>query len=79
MNVYSQATDDLFRIYAQIWRKHNGCLWPDTIGEAGKMLSFNALFVWVQFVVVFWVGSLTGKKTPETVPEGVPVPAQQQQ
>jgi len=30
-------------------------------------------------VVVFWVGSLTGKKKEKEVPEGVPVPAQQQQ
>jgi hypothetical protein len=43
------------------------------------MLTFNALFVWVQFVVVFWVGSLTAKKAPAQAPEGVPVPAQQQQ
>ena len=50
-----------------------------TIGEAGKMLTFNALFVCVQFVVVFWVGSLTGKPTEVKVPAGVPVPAQQQQ
>jgi hypothetical protein len=35
--------------------------------------------VWTQFVVVFWVGSLTGKKGESTAPEGVPVPAQQQQ
>jgi len=50
-----------------------------TIGEAGKMLTFNTLFVWTQFVVVFWVGSLTGKKVVTQAPEGVPVPAQQQQ
>jgi hypothetical protein len=50
-----------------------------TIGEAGKMLTFNTLFVWTQFVVVFWVGSLTGKKVVTKAPEGVPVPAQQQQ
>jgi len=28
---------------------------------------------------VFWVGSLTGKKVVTQAPEGVPVPAQQQQ
>ena len=51
-----------------------------TIGEAGKMLTFNTLFVWTQFVVVFWVGSLTGKKAqPAKAPAAVPVPAQQQQ
>ena len=50
-----------------------------TIGEAGKMLTFNTLFVWVQFVVVFWVASLSVKaaKAPDAVP--VPAPAQQQQ
>jgi hypothetical protein len=31
----------------------------------------------VQFVVVFWVGSLSGKKEQVKAPEGVPVPAQQ--
>jgi hypothetical protein len=50
-----------------------------TIGEAGKMLTFNTLFVWVQFVTVFWVASLTGKKGAEEAPDAVPVPAQQQQ
>jgi len=28
-------------------------------------------------VVVFWVGSLSGKKAEAKAPEGVPVPAQQ--
>jgi len=42
------------------------------------MLTFNTLFVWTQFVVVFWVGSLTGK-SPAKAPAAVPVPAQQQQ
>jgi len=51
-----------------------------TIGEAGKMLTFNTLFVWVQFVVVFWVASLSVKATAAAkAPDAVPVPAQQQQ
>jgi hypothetical protein len=50
-----------------------------TIGEAGKMLTFNTLFVWVQFVVVFWVASLSVKAAADKAPEAVPVPAQQQQ
>jgi hypothetical protein len=48
-----------------------------TIGEAGKMLTFNTLFVWVQFVIVFWVASLSAKATEAKAPDAVPVPAQQ--
>jgi hypothetical protein len=44
------------------------------------MLTFNTLFVWTQFVVVFWVGSLTGKSPAKAAaPGAIPVPAQQQQ
>jgi len=76
---YIRSAVRLFWHVTEVVRDNSVDAYTLTIGEAGKMLTFNALFVWVQFVVVFWVGSLTGKKKPAQVPEGVPVPAQQQQ
>jgi cytochrome bd ubiquinol oxidase subunit I len=76
---YIRSAVRLFWHVTEVVRDNSPDAYTLTIGEAGKMLTFNALFVWVQFVIVFWVGSLTGKKTPAKVPEGVPVPAQQQQ
>lgn len=78
---YIRSAVRLFWHVTEVVRDNSVDAYTLTIGEAGKMLTFNALFVWVQFVVVFWVGSLTGKaKAPEAVvPQGVPVPAQQQQ
>ena len=76
---YIRSAVRLFWHVTEVVRDNSVDAYTLTIGEAGKMLTFNALFVWLQFVIVFWVGSLTGKKTPAKVPEGVPVPAQQQQ
>ncbi len=76
---YIRSAVRLFWHVTEVVRDNSVDAYTLTIGEAGKMLTFNALFVWVQFVVVFWVGSLTGKPAVEKVPEGVPVPAQQQQ
>jgi len=76
---YIRSAVRLFWHVTEVVRDNSVDAYTLTIGEAGKMLTFNALFVWVQFVVVFWVGSLSGKKEPARVPEGVPVPAQQQQ
>ncbi len=76
---YIRSAVRLFWHVTEVVRDNSVDAYTLTIGEAGKMLTFNALFVWVQFVVVFWVGSLTGKKAEVKVPEGVPVPAQQQQ
>ncbi len=76
---YIRSSVRLFWHVTEVVRDNSVDAYTLTIGEAGKMLTFNALFVWVQFVVVFWVGSLTGKAAPKQVPAGVPVPAQQQQ
>jgi cytochrome bd ubiquinol oxidase subunit I len=76
---YIRSAVRLFWHVTEVVRDNSVDAYTLTIGEAGKMLTFNALFVWVQFVIVFWVGSLTGKKAADKVPEGVPVPAQQQQ
>ena len=76
---YIRSSVRLFWHVTEVVRDNSADAYTLTIGEAGKMLTFNALFVWVQFVVVFWVGSLTAKKSPAQAPEGVPVPAQQQQ
>ena len=76
---YIRSSVRLFWHVTEVVRDNSPDAYTLTIGEAGKMLTFNALFVWVQFVVVFWVGSLTAKKSPAQAPEGVPVPAQQQQ
>jgi hypothetical protein len=76
---YIRSSVRLFWHVTEVVRDNSVDAYTLTIGEAGKMLTFNALFVWVQFVVVFWVGSLTAKKAPAQAPEGVPVPAQQQQ
>ncbi len=76
---YIRSSVRLFWHVTEVVRDNSVDAYTLTIGEAGKMITFNALFVWVQFVVVFWVGSLTGKKEAAKVPEGVPVPAQQQQ
>lgn len=78
---YIRSSVRLFWHVTEVVRDNSADAYTLTIGEAGKMLTFNTLFVWVQFVVVFWVGSLTGKKAEvdEKVPAGVPVPAQQQQ
>ncbi len=76
---YIRSAVRLFWHVTEVVRDNSPDAYTLTIGEAGKMLTFNALFVWVQFVIVFWVGSLTGKKAAAKVPEGVPVPAQQQQ
>jgi len=35
------------------------------------MVSFSVLFVWVQFLVVFWMASLTVKLKPAEAPEGL--------
>lgn len=77
---YIRSAVRLFWHVTEVMRDNSVDAYTLTIGEAGKMLTFNTLFVWVQFVVVFWVASLTGKKE-ETLPEpqAVPVPAQQQQ
>ena len=75
---YIRSSVRLFWHVTEVVRDNSADAYTLTIGEAGKMLTFNALFVWVQFVVVFWVGSLTAKKSPAQAPEGVPVPAQQQ-
>ena len=76
---YIRSAVRLFWHVTEVVRDNSPDAYTLTIGEAGKMLTFNALFVWTQFVVVFWVGSLTAKKSPAKAPEGVPVPAQQQQ
>jgi hypothetical protein len=76
---YIRSAVRLFWHVTEVVRDNSVDAYTLTIGEAGKMLTFNTLFVWTQFVVVFWVGSLTGKKGESTAPEGVPVPAQQQQ
>jgi len=76
---YIRSAVRLFWHVTEVVRDNSVDAYTLTIGEAGKMLTFNALFVWVQFVIVFWVGSLTAKKAPAKAPEGVPVPAQQQQ
>ena len=76
---YIRSSVLLFWHVTEVVRDNSVDAYTLTIGEAGKMLTFNALFVWGQFVVVFWVGSLTGKPTEVKVPAGVPVPAQQQQ
>jgi hypothetical protein len=75
---YIRSAVRLFWHVTEVVRDNSPDAYTLTIGEAGKMLTFNALFVWTQFVVVFWVGSLTAKKSPAKAPEGVPVPAQQQ-
>ena len=70
----------LFWHVTEVVRDNSVDAYTLTIGEAGKMLTFNTLFVWTQFVVVFWVGSLTGKSpAAKAAPGAVPVPAQQQQ
>jgi len=77
---YIRSAVRLFWHVTEVVRDNSVDAYTLTIGEAGKMLTFNTLFVWTQFVVVFWVGSLTGKKAvAQKAPEGVPVPAQQQQ
>jgi len=76
---YIRSAVRLFWHVTEVVRDNSVDAYTLTIGEAGKMLSFNTLFVWTQFVVVFWVGSLTGKKVAEKAPDAVPVPAQQQQ
>ncbi|MGP0629325.1 cytochrome ubiquinol oxidase subunit I [Nitrospina sp. 32_T5] len=76
---YIRSAVRLFWHVTEVLRDNSVDAYTLTIGEAGKILTFNALFVWVQFVVVFWVGGLAGKKKAAEVPEGVPVPAQQQQ
>ncbi len=77
---YIRSAVRLFWHVTEVVRDNSPDAYTLTIGEAGKMLTFNTLFVWVQFIVVFWVGSLTGKKKVAEArsPEGVPVPAQQQ-
>ncbi len=78
---YIRSAVRLFWHVTEVVRDNSPDAYTLTIGEAGKMLTFNTLFVWVQFLVVFWVGSLTGKKKVEEAraPQGIPVPAQQQQ
>jgi hypothetical protein len=76
---YIRSAVRLFWHVTEVVRDNSVDAYTLTIGEAGKMLTFNTLFVWTQFVVVFWVGSLTAKKGESTAPEAVPVPAQQQQ
>jgi hypothetical protein len=76
---YIRSAVRLFWHVTEVVRDNSVDAYTLTIGEAGKMLTFNTLFVWTQFVVVFWVASLTVKKGAEAEPEAVPVPAQQQQ
>ncbi|PIQ96565.1 MAG: hypothetical protein COV67_08875 [Nitrospinae bacterium CG11_big_fil_rev_8_21_14_0_20_56_8] len=76
---YIRSAVRLFWHVTEVVRDNSPDAYTLTIGEAGKMLTFNTLFVWVQFVVVFWVASLTGKKAEVKAPAGVPVPAQQQE
>ena len=76
---YIRSAVRLFWHVTEVVRDNSVDAYTLTIGEAGKMLTFNTLFVWTQFVVVFWVASLTGKKETVAEPQAVPVPAQQQQ
>jgi cytochrome bd-type quinol oxidase subunit 1 len=77
---YIRSAVRLFWHVTEVVRDNSVDAYTLTIGEAGKMLTFNTLFVWIQFVVVFWVGSLTGKSPAKAAaPGAVPVPAQQQQ
>jgi cytochrome bd ubiquinol oxidase subunit I len=76
---YIRSAVRLFWHVTEVVRDNSPDAYTLTIGEAGKMLTFNTLFVWTQFVVVFWIASLTAKKVKAEAPEGVPVPAQQQQ
>jgi cytochrome bd-type quinol oxidase subunit 1 len=76
---YIRSAVRLFWHVTEVVRDNSVDAYTLTIGEAGKMLTFNTLFVWTQFVVVFWVGSLTGKSPAKAAaPGAVPVPAQQQ-
>ena len=74
---YIRSAVRLFWHVTEVLRDNSVDAYTLTIGEAGKMLTFNTLFVWVQFVIVFWVASLTAKKVSKA-PDAVPVPAQQQ-
>jgi cytochrome bd ubiquinol oxidase subunit I len=76
---YIRSAVRLFWHVTEVVRDNSVDAYTLTIGEAGKMLTFNTLFVWTQFIVVFWIASLTAKKVKADAPEGVPVPAQQQQ
>jgi len=76
---YIRSAVRLFWHVTEVVRDNSVDAYTLTIGEAGKMLTFNTLFVWTQFVIVFWLASLTAKKAKAEAPEGVPVPAQQQQ
>jgi hypothetical protein len=76
---YIRSSVRLFWHVTEVVRDNSVDAYTLTIGEAGKMLTFNTLFVWVQFVTVFWVASLTAKKGKAEAPDAVPVPAQQQQ
>ena len=79
---YIRSAVRLFWHVTEVLRDNSVDAYTLTIGEAGKMLTFNTLFVWTQFVVVFWVGSLTAKKAVQEAPATAPVvpaPAQQQQ
>ena len=75
---YIRSAVRLFWHVTEVVRDNSPDAYTLTIGEAGKMLTSNTLFVWVQFVVVFWVASLTVKGKAKA-PDAVPVPAQQQQ
>ncbi|MBI5428468.1 MAG: cytochrome ubiquinol oxidase subunit I [Nitrospinae bacterium] len=78
---YIRSSVRLFWHVTEVVRDNSPDAYTLTIGEAGKILTFNALFVWVQFIILFWIGGLSGKKAKarDEVPEAVPVPAQQQQ
>jgi cytochrome bd-type quinol oxidase subunit 1 len=77
---YIRSAVRLFWHVTEVVRDNSVDAYTLTIGEAGKILTFNTLFVWTQFVIVFWFATLTAKKIPSAAkPEGVPVPAQQQQ
>ena len=76
---YIRSSVRLFWHVTEVVRDNSVDAYTLTIGEAGKMLTFNTLFVWVQFVIVFWVASLSAKVTEEKAPDAVPAPAQQQQ
>jgi hypothetical protein len=76
---YIRSSVRLFWHVTEVVRDNSADAYTLTIGEAGKILTFNTLFFWVQVTVVFWLGALTGtKKAEEGVSAGVPVPAQQQ-
>lgn len=79
---YIRSSVRLFWHVTEVVRDNSPDAYTLTIGEAGKTITFNVLFVWVQFIILFWLGGLTKPKKSEAKDEvrgTVPVPAQQQQ